>query len=284
MVIDILTTTIYGEVRIWDLLVVVVIVCAAMIAAKILTLNLKKGLADKMKKTELDVLQKVVYYAILFFAIVISLPILHISGLEGLLVASGFAGLVIGFASQSVVSNLVSGLFLIFERPIKIGDEIEVAETEGYVVEIRLMSTVIRNYSGLYVRVPNETVFTSSITNYVANAARRREVTIGVAYGTDIAKAQAIVMQVLDAEPFVLKRPEPECFVNDLGENSVDINVKYWSPSSEWYAMQSEVLGKLYAALDAEGIRFPFPQRVVWFADADAAKAAVPPSRDRRSG
>ena len=284
MVLEFLNTTIYGEVRIWDLILVVVIMSVAIVAAKMLTLHLKKAFADKMKKTELDVLLKAVYYAIILLAIVVSLPALHVGGLEGLLVASGFAGLVIGFASQSVVSNLVSGLFLIFERPIKTGDEIGLEDVQGYVIEIRLLSTVIRSYNGLYVRVPNEKVFTSNITNYVANAARRREVAIGIAYGSDMAKAQAIVMGVLDAEPFVLKRPSPEFFVNELGESSVNLSVKFWVPSTEGYAVQSQVLGRLYAALGEGGIQFPFPQRVVWFADADAAKTAVPPSRDRRSG
>lgn len=276
MVVEFLNTTVFG-VRIGDILLVIILLIGAWIIARTLTRNLKKALADKMKKTELEVLLKAVNYVIIFFAIIVTFPILGFR-LEGLLVAGGFVGLVIGFASQSVVANLVSGLFLLFERPIKIGDEISVADAEGYVEEIRLMSTIIRKYNGVYVRVPNEKVFTSSITNYVAYAARRRELSIGVAYGTDVAKAEAIIRQVLDAEPLVLKKPVPEVFVNELAENSVDINVKYWAPSSEWYTVQSQVLGKLYATLGAEGIQFPFPQRVVWFGDPGAAKASMPPS------
>lgn len=116
----------------------------------------------------------------------------------GLLAAGGIAGIVIGFASQSIVSNLISSVFLIIERPINIGDQVAIGESTGFVEDISIISTTIRKYDGLYVRVPNEKVFTTSITNYVAHVVRRVEYVVGIRYSDDADKAIRIIKNVID--------------------------------------------------------------------------------------
>ena len=164
MYMNILNTVVYKNVTIWDILVVIATIVLAFIIARIVTINLKKVLSDKVKKDILEIILKVINWGILGIAILAVLPQLNID-LSGLLVAGGFAGLVIGFASQSVVANLVSGLFLMIERPIKIGDQISIEGVSGFVDDIHIFSTVIRTYDGVYIRIPNEKVFTSNITN-----------------------------------------------------------------------------------------------------------------------
>ena len=184
-----------------------------------------------------------------------------------LLVAGGVVGIVIGFASQSIVGNLISGIFLMFERPIKIGDQLRVDDISGFVEDIHIVSTIVRTYNGLYVRIPNEKVFTGIITNYVANIARRFEYVVGIRYSDDADLAIKIIEDLIDEQPFALKNPSPQVFVDNLGDNSVNLHVRIWAPATEWYNLKMELLWEIKKALEENGIEIAFPQRVVWFAD-----------------
>jgi small-conductance mechanosensitive channel len=180
-------------------------------------------------------------------------------------VAAGFLGLVIGLASQSVIGNLVAGIFLVIEKPMKVGDQVEVEGKMGYVEDVKIMSTIIRTYDGVFVRIPNEKVFTTNISNLVAHAARRLEYVVGIRYRDDADKAVAIIKDIIDRYPITLKNPEPTVYVRELGNSSVDIMVRFWVPSPEWYPVRRELLWKIKTTLEENGIFVPFPQREVWF-------------------
>ena len=260
-------TVLYGDVTVLDLIKMAVIVILAIIIAKGLTVHLRRSLKERLSKDHLDILLKVVYYSIILLAI---LPVLQIHGvqLSSLLVAGGILGIVLGIASQSVVGNLIAGLFLIVERPMKLGQAVNIAGTMGVIEDIRILSTSLRTFDGLYVRIPNEKVFTAEITNYVAHVARRVEYIVGIRYSDDADKAIGIIKQLLEAHPLTLKNPSPDLFVDTLGDNAVNISVRFWAPSSEWYNVKKELLWKIKMALEAEGIEIAFPQRTVWFANA----------------
>ncbi|MEG9193865.1 MAG: mechanosensitive ion channel family protein [Candidatus Methanoglobus sp.] len=255
---------VYEGVTIRDLIVVFLILLIALLIAKIIAMSLRRSLAEKMRKDQLEILVKFVYAVVMLIAIVTVTPILGLN-LTGLLVAGGIAGIVIGFASQKVVSNLLSGLFLIAERPVKIGDQIVVGNIAGFVEDMNVMSTIVRTYDGLYVRIPNETLFTSNITNPVANAARRFEYTISIRYSDDAEKAIQIIKNVIEAHPFALKLPPPRVFVDSLGDSGVNIIARIWAPPSEWMDVKMDLLWKIKVELEKNGIKIPFPQRVVWF-------------------
>jgi len=257
---------VYGDVTIHDLLIFFVVVSIAIVIAKFVRMNLKKMLSDKIPRSELDLILKIAYYSIIFIAVVSVMPQIGVN-LSGLLVAGGIIGLVVGFASQSVVSNFVSGLFLMFERPVKIGDQVKIGDVTGFVEDIKILSTIIRTYDGVYVRIPNEKVFTSEIINFVANAARRFEYVVGISYNDDADKAIEVIKKVIEDHPFTLKNPRPKIFVSELGDSSVNIEVRVWVPSVVWRDVRKELLWRIKAALDKEGIEIPFPQRVVWFAN-----------------
>lgn len=257
---------IYGDLTVGDLLTVLLVMFVAVILAKIVTINVRRALTGKVKRDQLELIVKVIYFGIIIIAFIGITPILGID-LSGLLVAGGIAGIVIGFASQSVVSNFVSGLFLLWERPIKIGDAISVEGVYGMVEDVHVMSTIIRTFDGLYVRIPNEKMFTSNITNLVANVARRVEYVVGISYRSDADKAIEIIKNVLSKEPFVLKEPNPDVFVDSLGESSVNIVVRFWAPTEEWYNLKTKMLWKIKVELEKNGIEIPFPQRVLWFAN-----------------
>jgi small-conductance mechanosensitive channel len=167
-----LDTVIYNEIVVRDLIIFVVWVFGALILAKILAIYMKKSFSDRVSKPELDTLIKVIQVIIVLVAIYFGFPRIEVN-LSEIILIGGTASLVIAFASQKLVSNFGSGLFLLIERPVKIGDTISIGDVSGNVDEIRILSTIIRTYEGIYVRVPNEKIFTSDITNYVANSARR---------------------------------------------------------------------------------------------------------------
>ncbi|HQP71992.1 MAG TPA: mechanosensitive ion channel family protein, partial [Methanoculleus sp.] len=197
-------------------------------------------------------------------AFLAALPQLNVD-LSGLLVAGGIAGIVIGFASQSVISNLISGLFLMFERPIRIGDNINVSDVTGSVEDIRVLSTVIKTFDGIYIRIPNEKVFTSNITNYVHNVARRFAYLISIRYQDDADLAIRIAKEVIETHPFALRNPSPSVFVDNLGDNGVNLKVYIWAPARNWWEVRTDLLWKIKKALEENGIEIPFPQRTVWF-------------------
>jgi len=240
------------------------LVIAAVVIAKVLTIYLKKSLTDKIKRNQLDIILKVVNYAIAIVAFLIILPYFQVD-LSGLLVAGGFASIVIGIASQSVIGNLVSGFFLIIERPVSIGDTINIGDVSGNITDINIFSTIIKTYDGIYVRIPNETVFTSPITNYVAHAARRFEYTVGIPYAADATIAIGIIKQVIQDHPLALREPGPSVYVDELADNSVNIKVRIWAPSTDWWDVRTELLWTIKAELERNGIDIPFPQREVWF-------------------
>jgi small-conductance mechanosensitive channel len=257
---------IYGEFSVLDLLRVLLILFAAIIIAKGVTINLKRVLTDRMSKDHLEIINKVITYGIFLIAILTVLPAFGVNP-SGLLVAGGIAGIVLGIASQSVVGNLAAGLFLMIERPMKIGQSVNIAGTAGVVEDIRIISTTIRTFEGLYVRIPNEKIFTTDITNYVEHVARRLEYRVGIRYSDDADKAIGIIHRLYEDHPLTLRNPAPDIFVDNLGDNAVEIIVRIWVPSTEWYGVKKELLWKIKTALEGQGIEIAFPQRTVWFAN-----------------
>jgi small-conductance mechanosensitive channel len=253
------------------LISVILILFLSIAFGKVLTIYTQRSLKDKMDKEHLNILNKTVYYGVIFLSTFIFIfPILNIEA-SSLLVAGGFAGIVIGFASQSIVGNFMSGVFLMIERPVKIGDQVNIDGNLGYVEDIKLISTIIRTYEGLYMRVPNETVFTTNITNYVANLVRRFEYDVGIRYSDDADEAIKIIKDLINEQPFALKNPGPSVFVDKLGDNAVNIVVRIWAPSTEWYDLKTKMLWIIKKTLEENGIEIAFPQRTIWFANGQSA-------------
>lgn len=224
--------------------------------------------APQKKLPEVQLKAKLFYYTVVTLAFFIALNIAGFSGrLTTLLAAAGITGIILGFSAQTVVSNFISGIFMYFDRPLKIGDPVEVAGYSGVVHDIRILSTRIRTWDGTLVRIPNEKLFNSEIVNLTKYPARRVDVPVGIAYREDIQKAIDVIKGVLDDMPYVLAEPEPVVFVEGLGDNSVNIAVRAWAPSEKWFDVRWRIVQRIKEALDREGIEIPFPQRVNWFAE-----------------
>lgn len=263
-----------GSVTPADLIKFVAILSFTIIFSKILIIYLRRTLKDRVSKDVGEPILKLLYYGTL---IVVFVSILPLVGLDpsGLLLAGGVAGIVIGFASQNIVGNLVSGCFLMFERPIKIGDQVEVNGIAGYVTDIRIISTLMRTYDGLLVRIPNQQVFTTNITNIVGHPVRRFEYTIRIRYSDDAGAAIWLIKDLIDQEPFALMSPSPSVFVSDLADSWVSITVRIWAPVSEWFGLKTRLLWNIKKTLEENGIEIPYPQRVLHIKPEEEKKPQV---------
>ncbi|WOF16385.1 mechanosensitive ion channel family protein [Methanoplanus sp. FWC-SCC4] len=252
------------EVVLRDVLFFLTILFISFIIGTLLSKKIRKEINDKMPVNDRELIVKIIYFVIVVSGFLIALPYLNLD-LSGLLVAGGIIGIVLGLAGQTVISNFFSGIIIFIEQPIKIGDNIGIGDILGTVQDIRILSTIIKTYDGIYTRVPNQTLFTSNITNFVAHIARRFEYIVGIRYQDDAEKAISVIKEMIYSHPFALKSPEPSVFVDDLGENGVNISVRIWAPSSVWWDVRTEMLWKIKVALEENGIEIPFPQRTVWF-------------------
>lgn len=266
IMIDILNTTIYGEVTVGNILLFTAIMVLTVVIARLISVALKRALIDKVKKNQLEIILKTVYYGIIFLVFLGLTPIIGVN-LSGLLLAGGIAGIIVGFALQNIVANLISGIFIAIERPARIGEAITVGDVTGVIEDINIFSTIVRTFDGVFVRIPNASVFTSNIRNYSVYVARRFEYLIGIRYSDDAQKAIDIIKKVIDDHPLALKKPEPQVFVDSLGDNAANIVVRVWAPAQEWYSVKMELLWSIKKELEKNGIQIPFPQRVVWFAN-----------------
>lgn len=264
--IPMLDRIIYGDVTLLNIITAVLIFAGAVLLSKLFSLNIRRTLRERVAREHLELIVKISSYIIIIIAVLWALPQIGVEP-SGLMVAGGIVGLAIGFASQRIVGNLISGLFLIMERPVKIGDNVDIDGVAGFVEDIRVISTTIQTYDGLYVRLPNETVFTSRITNFVSHASRRFEYRVGIRYSDDAEKAIRVIHDTLDQHPFVLVNPPAQAYVDDLADNSVDIVVRAWAPTTEWLAVKTELLWSIKCALEDAGLEIPFPQRVLWYGD-----------------
>ncbi len=161
-----------NPVTVGDVFQLVLVLSITVIVSKIISLYIRRSLKDKVSKDVGETIIKLFYYGSI---IIVSISALHLMGIDlsGLLLAGGITGIILGFASQNIVGNLISGIFLMIEKPIKIGDQVEISGTSGFITDIRIISTLIRTYDGLLVRIPNQQVFTSNITNVVGFPVRR---------------------------------------------------------------------------------------------------------------
>lgn len=263
---------VYGKVTWFNLVLAVIIILVSFVVAKVLTIQLRRNFKEKISKENLELTVKIFSYGIMTIAILWVMPMI---GLEpsGLMVAGGIVALAIGFASQSIISNLISGLFLMGERPVKIGDLVEISGNLGFVEDIQIISTSIRTLDGNLIRIPNEMVFTTSIVNYTSTPVRRFEYTVGISYADDAELAIRIIKNLINDHPLALISPGPQVYVEALGDNSVDLVVRAWSPSTEWLSVKMDLLWMIKKALDEAGIEIPFPQRVVWFGENNGETA-----------
>ncbi|MCB1900621.1 MAG: mechanosensitive ion channel, partial [Rhodocyclaceae bacterium] len=171
----------------------------------------------------------------------------------------GAAGLAIGLALQDSLKNFAAGVMLIVFRPFRAGDFVEAAGTQGVVEKINIFSSTFRTPDNREIVIPNGAIYADVITNYSARPTRRIDLVFGIGYGDDIRKAKAVIESVLQAEPRLLKDPAPVIAVAELGASSVDLHVRPWVATADYFATMCDLKEHIKIAFDENGISIPFP-------------------------
>lgn len=175
----------------------------------------------------------------------------------------GAAGLAIGLSLQGTLQNIAAGIMLLILRPFKVGDFIDAGPVSATVDEIGLFTTQFTTVDGVYVSCPNSSIWNAKITNYSRNGTRRMDLLVGIDYGDDIGKAMAILTKLLEDDPRVLKEPAPQVMVMNLGESSVDINMRLWAKAADFWALKWDLTRLSKERIEEGGLSIPFPQRDV---------------------
>lgn len=213
---------------------------------------------DHFSEHQMQLFRRLIFYVILLLFTVSALRELGFQ-LSVLLGAAGIFSVALGFASQTSASNLISGLFLIGEKPFQVGDLIDIEGTRGVVVSIDLLSVKLRTPDNLFVRVPNESIIKSRVTNVSKFPIRRIDLKIGVAYKENIARVRSLLLKAADENPLCLEEPEPFCVVDSFGESSVDLQFSVWVKREAFRDLKDSLLEDIKEVFDKEGIEIPYP-------------------------
>lgn len=240
--------------------VAIVIVFVGKLVAKLISATTAKILAHRGVDTAVISFLSSIIYGIAFFIAIIA-AISHLGFNTSSLVAIvGAAGLAIGLALQGSLSNFASGVLLILFKPFKNGDFVEVAGVAGIVEEIHIFSTKFRTGDNKTVILPNGSITSSSITNYSTKPTRRIDLVIGVSYDADLAKTRAILREVAEKHENVLKNEAVTIGVSELADSSVNLVVRPWVKSGDYWPTYFDLLEQIKVALDENGIEIPYPQ------------------------
>ncbi|MRG46330.1 mechanosensitive ion channel [Chitinophaga sp. SYP-B3965] len=181
--------------------------------------------------------------------------------IDKLTIIIGALSVGIGFGLQNIVNNLVSGVILAFEKPVEIGDVIDIGTQHGTVKEIGIRASKIATVDGSEIIVPNGDLLSQHITNWtLTNRSRRVELIIGVAYGSDLKKASELLKELLLKEEGVQSVPVPLVLVHELNDSSIDFRILFWADIGTWVILKSSLLLAIYTAFSEQGIEIPFPQ------------------------
>ena len=222
----------------------------------------------KVDVTLIGFLRNLLYGVLIAVLAVMALGRLGVP-LAPMVAALGTAGLAIGLALQGSLSNLAWGVLLIMFRPFRVGDFVTVAGVDGTVESIDLMHTHLLLPDGREAVVPNGKVGGDAITNYNRRGKRRFELNVRIGYKDDIDAAMAEIHQLLDADARVLKDPAPIVWTQGLGESSVDLLVRAWALTADFWTAQTDLLGAIKKRFDDKGISIPLPQRELKVVQAD---------------
>ncbi len=230
--------------------------------AKLLSKQAAKVVSKHMSKHEGIVCQRLIFYSLMLLFLIAALQQLGFK-LGVLLGAAGVFTVGVGFAAQTSLANLISGIFLLIERPFKMGDTITAKGFTGVVESIDLLSTRLCTVDNTLVRIPNENIMQAEIINLSYFPKRRVDLMIGVAYGTNIEKVREILLDVAEKNELAEDEPPPKVIISNFGDSSIDITCMVWGLTIHYTDLRNSLQDGIKNAFEKEGIEMPFPQVVM---------------------
>jgi small-conductance mechanosensitive channel len=256
------------EVTIGNILTAIIIIVIGYIVTKIVVGYIRKA----MKKASLAPLlveftSRVTKILLLFLVLIVALGALRLDVGAYIISLSVVFGFVVGFAFQDMLGNLAAGFMIALTRPFKKGDYVDVAGKSGTITSVGISITTLLKVDNTKVTIPNSKVWGEPIENYTAMKTRMIDLNIGIGYNDDISKAIKTVFDVLKDHKNVLKDPEPIVATNELADSSVNLVIRPWVKTEDYWPVKRELTQTIKETFDKEGISIPFPQRDIHFFD-----------------
>ncbi len=223
---------------------------------------LRRLVQDKLPKQHYMILSRIVFYVMVLLLL---FSVLHEFGFNiGILLgAAGVLTVAVGFASQTSASNIISGIFLIGERPFLVGETIRVADVTGEVLSVDLLSVKLRTFDNLYVRVPNETLIKSNITNLSRFPIRRFDLKVDVAYKEDLNRVAKALDRAADQCPVCLVDPRPQMIFQGFADSALNIQFSVWAARENFLELRNSMPQLVRDAFAEDGIEIPYPRRLL---------------------
>jgi small conductance mechanosensitive channel len=206
---------------------------------------------------------------ILLFIVIITKLGVETTSFAAILAA---AALAIGLALQGSLSNFAGGVLIIVLKPYRVGDFIEAQGESGTVTDISIFYTILTTTNNQRVIIPNGQLSNNKVTNYSYEPTRRNNMTVGISYDSDIKKSREVLLNIVNSDERVLKDPAPVVLVGGLGDNSVDLSLRFWANQADYWGLHFDTIEKLKTELENAGVSFPFPQRDVHLYDMSKEK------------
>lgn len=247
----------------WALMRAVVKIGLGLFLGRIVGTGLVRLFAGEEDVHRAMIIRRASFYGILGLFVASALSELGFN-LGILLGAAGILTVAIGFASQTSASNVISGLFLLGERPFAVGDLVRVNGTVGEVLSVDFLSVKLRTLDNLYVRLPNETIIKSELTNIRYFPIRRIDLQVGVAYKEDMREVQEVLLEVADRNPLCLEEPAPRVLFQGFADSSMNHEFRIWTKTENFLDVRNSIPAEIKDAFDEEGIEIPFPHRTLY--------------------
>lgn len=250
-----------------NLLRIGIILVVGLLILTVITTVVKKLQPKRFSPQRKMLINRFVRYTgiIILFLIIISELEINLTAIFG---AAGVIGIVLGVASQTSIENIVSGFFLVSEKPFELGDLIRIGDKTGTVYSIDLLSIKIKTLDNLLLRIPNQTVISTEVINVTKFPIRRLDIDISVAYKEDLEKVVGVLKRIVKRNPHCLDEPEPLIIFKDFGNSGINILLGVWFEKANFLVVKNSLFMEIKSTFDAEGIEIPFPHLSIYTGEA----------------
>ena len=255
----------FGKILVLALLIILIALFAGRLVRKLIDRAVQK--VPALDQSVGRIFYSIARTFIWLFAVLIILDLFGFNT-ASLLTVLGAAGLAVGLAMKDSLSNIAAGLMLLLLRPYKVGDYVDCGSISGTIKEMGLFTTVLSTVDGIFISAPNSAIFGNPVKNYSRNAIRRADITVGIAYGDSLPQGIRTLQSLMENNALILKDPAPQVLVADLADSSVNLTLRFWVSTADYWTAYWQVKGQLKEAIESAGLNIPFPQRVITFANA----------------
>lgn len=255
-----------------SLILIILVIIAAIVCIRILSALIHKAASKTLycDETSEQLIRSSCKYVVAFFALLVILDLLGINT-TSLLTILGTAGLAVGLALKDTLCNIAAGLVLLFMRPYNPGDYIECGSVSGTIKKMGLFASILTTPDGLFISVPNSVLWGSPIKNYNRNDTRRVDIVVRISYSDDIENGVAVLLKLMKDNELILDDPVPEVLIAELADNSVNLQLRFWTSSADYWTAYWQIKRNLKNTLETAGLNIPLPQRVLTINSIPAA-------------